>query len=273
MEKIQNSVSKYSLTKNELEEFLETLKERIITNSNFIIEANKVDLKYNKKQIKVKEFLEIIDKYRNNENSLKEDDRKIVIYKGDPYLTLHICLQAFTQRTQVMIIKQNFMYGVNEVIFEIFNQLLDEFKISNLINVITGFSNQIFENIKKDYNEIVVIGDTTIYQKLQKEENNMKFYPYNNIVIYCEENKMKQLQEAIYIYANENFYEIEVLNVENFEAAVKNINKDVTKSIAVLITQNDKNKENFFYDIKNKEVFVNENPFKKDVGKVYNYLK
>ena len=27
------------------------------------------------------------------------------------------------------------------------------------------------------------------------------------------------------------------------------------------------------YDIKNKEVFVNENPFKKDVGKVYNYLK
>ena len=43
--------------------------------------------------------------------------------------------------------------------------------------------------------------------------------------------------------------------------------------MAVLITQNNENREKFFYEIKNKEIFVNENPFKKEVGKIYNYLK
>ena len=51
-------------------------------------------MKHNKKQIKVKELLEIIENYRNSECVLNDDERKIVIYKGDPYLTLHLCLQA-----------------------------------------------------------------------------------------------------------------------------------------------------------------------------------
>ena len=101
----------------------------------------------------------------------------------------------------------------------------------------------------------------------------MRFYPYNNIAVYCEDDKLKQLEEAIFIYANENQYEIEVVGADALEEAIERINKDEFKSIAVLITQSNENRERFFYEIKNKEIFVNENPFKKDVGKVYNYLK
>ena len=106
-----------------------------------------------------------------------------------------------------------------------------------------------------------------------KNEKNIKYYPYHNIALYCDSPELEKLQEAIYIYANENEYELEVVYADTIDEAIEMINMDDTQSIAVLLTKNEKNKEIFFYEIKNKEVFVNENPFKREVGKIYNYLK
>ena len=236
------------------------------------MDANKDDIKHNKKQIKVKELVEIVEKYRRKECILKDDERKIVIYKGDPYLTLHICMQAITQRTKVLLIEENFMLGVNAVLLQIIEKLLKEYNISNLINKFDDFNSKDFGKIKSFYDEVIVIGNTTIYQMLENEDN-VKFYPYNNIALYCDSDELEMLQEAIYVYANENQYETEIIYTENFDEVIELINCDDTKSIAVLLTKDDSKRERFFYDIKNKEIFVNENPFKKEVGKIYNYLK
>lgn len=274
VENFEQNDEKKALTSNRINSFLDKLKEIIRKNKELINEANKIDLSYNKKQIKLKEFESIIESYKNTEIlSEKESKRKIVIYKGDPYLTLHICLQAFIQNTKIVIMNQQFMNGVNSVIFEIFDKLLDEFRVSNLIDSFNEFSVNHYYEIKKYYDETIVIGDSCVYQLLSKTEKNVRFYPYNNIAVYCEDDKLKQLEEAIFIYANENQYEIEVVGADALEEAIEIINKDEFKSIAVLITQSNENRERFFYEIKNKEIFVNENPFKKDVGKVYNYLK
>lgn len=272
MEALKEPASRYTLTNNSLNDFLDKLKELLVENSNLIMDANKTDIKHNKKQIKVKEFIEIIEKYRKKDCVLKDDERKIVIYRGDPYLTLHICLQAVTQRTKVLLFQQNFMLGVNEILLKIINETLEEFKISNLINRIENFSVQSFERVKKFYDEVVIIGDTTTYQMLN-DDNDVKFYPYNNIALYCNSDELEKLQEAIYIYANENEYEIEIIYADDLSEAIELINGDDQKSIAVLLTKTDDDKEKFFYEIKNKEIFVNENPFKKEVGKIYNYLK
>ena len=269
---LKEPVSRYTLTENTLNEFINKLKELIIENSNLIMDANKDDIKHNKKQIKVKELVEIVEKYRRKECILKDDERKIVIYKGDPYLTLHICMQAITQRTKVLLIEENFMLGVNAVILQIIEKLLKEYNISNLINKFDDFKNKDFGKIKNIYDEVIVIGNTTIYQMLENEDN-VKFYPYNNIALYCDSDELEMLQEAIYVYANENQYETEIIYSENFDEVIELINCDDTKSIAVLLTKDDSKRERFFYDIKNKEIFVNENPFKKEVGKIYNYLK
>lgn len=271
---IEQPATRYTLTETELKAFLDRLKEVIIKNKYLINEANKEDLKHSRKQIKIKEFIDIIEKYKQTQGFLtKENERKIVIYKGEPYLTLHIYLQAYTQKTKVMLINQNFMNGVNAILFNIFNQVLAEYNITNLIDNITSFSMQKYLEIKDAYNQTIVIGDSTIYQLLEKSENNIKFFPYNNIAIYCEDEKLEQLEEAIYIYANENQCEIETIYADKLDDVIKIINNDTFKSMAVLITQNNENREKFFYEIKNKEIFVNENPFKKEVGKIYNYLK
>lgn len=272
LENFKEPASRYTLTTNSLNDFLDSLKKLFIENSNLIIDANKIDIKHNKKQIKIQEFISIIEKYRKKDCVLKDDERKIVMYKGDPYLTLHICLQAITQRTKVLLIQQEFMLGVNEILLQIINEALKEYKIFNLIDKMEDFSMKNFEKIKNFYDDIIIIGNTTAYQML-KEENKVEFYPYNNIALYCDSDELEKLQEAIYIYANENEYEIEIIYAEDLDEAIRMINIDDQKSIAVLLTKNDEDKEKFFYEIKNKEIFVNENPFKKEVGKIYNYLK
>lgn len=270
VEEIKKEVSRYALTPKLLNEFLEDFKNVIIKNSNSIMGCNREDVKSYKKQIKIKELLNIIDSYKNSECSLSEDERKIVVYKGDPYLTLHICMQALIRRNKVILLHEEFMLGVNEIIIQLFNNVLKEYKIFNLIDEINKYTIKEVEKIKSYYDEIIVIGDTTSYQLFEDEK--IKFYPYNNLILYCDTDELEKLQEAIYIYANENQYEIELLYEDNIDNVINIINLNDFANIAVLLTKSPKNKEKFEVGIKNKEIYVNDNPFKNEVGKIYNYF-
>ena len=60
----------------------------------------------NELTIKVKELLSIIDSYENSECVMNSDERKIIVYRGDPYITLHLCLQALTLRNKFYLMGQ-----------------------------------------------------------------------------------------------------------------------------------------------------------------------
>ena len=269
---LSEQASRYVLTTRQLNTFLEDLKDLIQLNFKLIINSNKEDVKIYKKQINIEEFINIIDSYKNSECILEEDERKLVLYKGDPYLTLHICIQSLIKRIKVILIHDEFMLGVNEVILAIFNEALKEHNIFNLINSENDYSIKKIKEIEKLVDGIVVIGDTSLYQGLDIEKN-IKFYPYNNIMLYCESEELEELQEAMYIYANENQYEMEILYEENLQDAINIINSDEFVNIAILLTKSDESKINFETLVKNKKVYINSNPFKQEVnGKVYNYL-
>lgn len=273
IESLQEEASRYALTPSLLKEILFELKKKIVAKKDYIINANKEDIKVNKKQIKIKEFLKIIDSYENSECVMNSDERKIVIYKGDPYITLHVCLQALTLRNKILIVQNNFMYGVNEVLIKIIETVLNDFKITNLITHCNDYTTKDIFSFKKMFDEIIVIGDTRLYQQLiDDDEINVKFYPYNNICMFSDDKEFEKLQEAIYIYANENQYEMEILYDEDIEDVIDQINSDDFVDIAILLTKNNYNKELFETLIDNKQVFVNDNPFKQEVGKIYNYL-
>ena len=273
IESLQEEASRYALTPSLLKEILFELKKKIVAKKDYIINANKEDIKVNKKQIKIKEFLKIIDSYENSECVMNSDERKIVIYKGDPYITLHVCLQALTLRNKILIVQNNFMYGVNEVLIKIIETVLNDYKITNLITHCNDYTTKDIFSFKKMFDEIIVIGDTRLYQQLiDDDEINVKFYPYNNICMFSDDKEFEKLQEAIYIYANENQYEMEILYDEDIEDVIDQINSDDFVDIAILLTKNNYNKELFETLIDNKQVFVNDNPFKQEVGKIYNYL-
>ncbi len=269
---LSEQVSRYALTTKQLNIFLEDLKDLIQLNSKLIINCNKEDVKVFKKQIKLEEFIKIIDSYKNSECILEDDERKLVIYKGDPYLTLHICLQALIKRIKVILIHDEFMLGVNEVLLAIFNEALKEHNIFNLVNRESDYSINKIKEIEKLVDGIVVIGDTSVFQGLDIEKN-IKYYPYNNIMLYCENEELEELQEAMYIYANENQYEMEILYEDTLEEAINIINSDEFVNMAILLTKSEESKMDFETLIKDKDVYVNNNPFKQGVnGKIYNYL-
>lgn len=267
----KEEASRYALTSKLLNEILEMLKKSILANSNLIMEANKEDVKKNKRQVKIIDFINIIDSYRKNECILNDDERKIVIYKGDPYLTLNLCLQSLTQRTKLLLMQEQFLLGVNEVLIQIFKKVLQDYKIYNLVDKIQ-YNLDDYNNLKYFFDETIVIGNTTIYQLLEKNQK-ITYYPYNNIGLYCDSDELLKLQEAIYIYANENEYEIEIYYEDDIDKVIEMINYDKMKDIAILLTQNNIHKEKFENEIKNKKIFINENPFKQESNSIYNYLK
>ena len=63
VESLQEEASRYALTPSLLKEILYELKKKIVEKKDLITVANKEDIKINKKQIKIKELLSIIDSY------------------------------------------------------------------------------------------------------------------------------------------------------------------------------------------------------------------
>lgn len=269
---LNEEVSRYALTPRLLNEILEILKKSIIANSNLIMKANKEDVKLNKKQIKIDDFINIIENYKEDECILNDDERKIIIYKGNPYLTLNLCLQALTQRTKVLLMQEGLLTKVNEVLIKIFEKVLEDYKITNLIDKIQ-YSLEEYNEIKNLFDETIVIGNTTIYNLLEKQTDVIKYFPYYNIGLYCDSDDLLKLQEAIYIYANENEYEIEIYYEDDINKVIEMINYDQMKNVAILLTQNNTNKEKFENEIKNKKIVINENPFKNEGSIIYNYLR
>ena len=80
--------------------------------------------------------------------------------------------------------------------------------------------------------------------------------------MYCLDEALEELNRSIYDYASDNFFEVEVLDEEDIEEAIRiiNLKKDC---IAVVLTK-DENLQNVFKEkIKNK-LYINENSFSKE---------
>lgn len=247
-----------------LEKFIINLKE-----SREILEtASKIDIQISRKKIKLDTLVEILDNYKDS--SFKNLNKNFIIYyKGDPYITISLFIQALLNRSKIIIAYDEFMLSTNEILLTIFNKTLKEFNIKNLIRRCKYSKEEIY-NIKELLSaDLIGIGDTTMYQLLEEEG---EFYPYYNIIMYCDNEILEPIKEAIYVYSNENNYELEIIYEENIEEIINYINMVETTNIVVLLSNN-KNTINKFKNKINKKLFVNENPFISNYGKIYDYLK
>ena len=251
---------------------LEDISKSIIDNSSLIINANRDDIKLYKKQIRIKELLRIIEKYKNFGSIHNNLNERIIVYYGDPYLTLNLCIQAILSQTVVYLASNSFMNNVNNAIIQIINSVASKYSNNNLIFRINDDYNinSIIE-LSANNKLVEVIGDTSMYQLLSRNIFTT-FYPYNNITLYCNSTKFEKLKQAIYVYSNENNYEIEIIYEPNIDKAINYINRNNLSNITVLLTENQEVEQKFRLFIKNKEVFINENPFKNENSVICNYF-
>ena len=250
--------------------FISELQEEFENNVDLIKKANNIDVKVFNKIIEIQEIKKILKEYQNKTIVDKTISKKMVVYTGHPYLTINILLQAIISRTQIKILIDEFMLGVNVIIYAIFKKVLNKYQLGSLFEYETTYQIEDLKNNADKYHGIIVIGDTTTMQLLT-ELSNVQFYAHNNILLYSDDDKYEKLQRMIYKYAEENEYEIEIIYDECPKDVISIINADKFVDIVILLSENKATQE-LFCKIENKKIFVNRNPFESKTGTIYNYF-
>ena len=256
---------------NIFEKIKQDIKSEIRDNRQIIQKANSIDNEIVKKHIDIDKLFEIIDSYNLNNNEKKEAKIKAVIYNGNPYITLNLCLQALCNKDIIILYYDDFMLGVNSVLISIIKNVLKEYKLEKILIAKEGAKKEEIEKLGKQISKIIVIGKSNFYQKLKI--NNKKYFPLNNGLLYCDNEKFEELKSAIFKYSMETQEELEFIYEEDIEDLIYMINENEFSNTVIILTENDEIKNKLNNNIFGKKVYINQNPYKNEIIEIYKYLE
>ena len=245
---------------------LNEIKNVFIKDKKLLEEITNIDLKKWRKKIDLDKFIEIVDAYKQGANGSKTSEnvqqikyieKMVVSFYGNPYVTLNMCIQEIIYQKQLLLETGEFMLATNEFIVKMINQILEENHLQKLLIHCIELLDK--KSIIEKEIKTIIIG---AIQKKAEYLGKYKYVPYNEYILYCLDEELEELNRSIYDYASDNFFEVEVLDEEDIEEAIRiiNLKKDC---IAVILTK-DRNLQNVFKEkIKNK-LYINENPFSKE---------
>ena len=242
------------------------IKDAFIANKNKLFQANKIDNSNHNYQFDLDRFLNIIDQYKEYDCDISMQGQ-IVVYTGNPELTIELLLQSLIKHKRVLLIYNGYMQSLNTTIFSIFNSVLNRYGINNLIYYISKYSSQLTYELNLLKEEIIVIGDSLMEQLL----NNNKFYTYRNYVLYCDDDQFDKLKEYIFYYTSQAEYELEIIYGDNIDDVIEEVNYSVA-DIFILLTSNDQVKDKVKKEVKNKNIYINKNPFKETDNSIKVYI-
>ena len=233
----------------------EKIEKLIKENEELIKKANELDNKIYKQKIEINELIKIINSYKNK---IKENkyEKNIIVYAGDPYLTLTQILDSIFFNNKILLIYDEYMYATNDLIIKLFNEYLLGNKKEKYIESISQITPEIITALNMINITIDVYGDTSINQELI----NTDFHPYKNYIFYSDGEKYEKLKEVIFAYAEEMNYEIEIIYEENIYAVINVVNNSEADSFIVLSDNEEKNKI-INELVENKKIYINKNPF------------
>lgn len=260
--------SKNSFTKNDLNKVLNNIKTKLLENKEIILKLEQIDKQNfkNADKIDINKIISILEKYKEKSSIQSKINKNIILsYYGDPYLTIELCIQSIICNNKIILAIEDFMLGVNTILIEIVKQVLKERKINNTLFIVNLIKHQEIKQNINNINKIICIGNKNIYNYYKKENiPNIEFYPYKNILLYCDTEELQELQKSIYKYGTVNNIEIEVIEIgENtLNKNIQNINKYAKTDTIVVLTKNKNTIDEFKQKVKNSKIYINENPFK-----------
>lgn len=253
---IENRIGKV-----EIQIFCNKLIQEIKDNEKNIIEVNKIDRKYYDKLVDIDDCIKIIESYKNKK---QEDMNKniLCIYNGNPEITLKLCLESVLLKNNFIMNIQDFMVGVNKIIVELVNKVLESFNTKLYLFNLLSFND--IKLLEENLDKILCIGNTNEFIKLsQNGLYKLDFYPYKSLEIYCENDELEELQKMIYEYSMTNQYEVEVYTKDNIDNIIGQINEFGNGFCSVLLSKNEDHIKKFKKDVQSEIVCVNENPYNK----------
>lgn len=246
----------YNIDNNNLANIFLKIKTEIQQSRKTLKELLEIDYKYYKTIINLEEFENILDKFKNEESEKKIEQKVIIEYNGNPYITLNLCILAILTNITIILNYDDFMQGTNTFITKIVNNILNQFNINKLV--------YLKEN-KENADKIICIDDINKYNEyLRQGSKNVKFYSLNYIDFYSDSDEFENITELIYKYAENNQIYIESYSELDAIEAAKMIKSGFGKEV-VLLTTNEDTKKIFEKEISNKKIHINKNPFKQEI--------
>ncbi len=273
-------------------EILYVFKEEINKNQQILLQANKIDNKNNNGYLidfdVTNKILTRIEKeqifYRQVILSQKDEDKKIiygkeifdqgnviVINDGNTYAIIEMIARNILAANTTIFVNDGYMYGVNNLIIELIQAILEKNNISkNLIQMCITTN---YEKVLSNYANIdliVCIGNQNLQREvLNKSKNKIILSGYENFELYIEDtanldfiNKIIKTQLNIDIYINKSInLDIEnAIYVDNIDEAISKINYTSARYSSAIFTNSKENAIKFIQNIKSSTTTINTSP-------------
>lgn len=284
-------VDKKNLSDN-IKPILKNIKISIKDNQDILLQANKIDTKNNNAFQLSFDIIDNIFKRVEKENIfykdvtlLQKDDNKKIIYgkqimdygnvviitDGNPYLSLEMILRNIMAGNTIMLVNNGFMYGTNNLIVNIVQSILENYKVSK--NLIQLFITDDYKEVLNNYANIdlvVCIGNHELQRLIIRESKNKVITSgYENFDLYIEDTKhLDFLNKIINTGLNVNLYINKDTNldydtaiiVSDIDEAIAQINYNGSRYSSAIFTSSNFNASKFIREVKSSIVTVNTSP-------------
>ena len=160
------------------------------------------------------------------------------------------------------------MVGINTFIVKIFNVILERHKIIPLIKIYNMVKTEEIKQIQNYLSNVICVGNSQNYYNYKNNNiENLKYIPFKNMIIYCENEEYEKLQFELFKFGVFNKIEIEVC--EDIAEFIETIDVDKTIENIVCLTNNKNTVKYIQEKIENKKIFINQNPFKDERFKIH----
>jgi len=249
---------------------IDKFKKEIIKNKDIISEMYNIDKSKSIQTIEVSKIIDLLNSYKNEK--IRNNTKKDIImasYYGTPYITINLCMQALFQRKAIILVTEDKMLAINKILTTIFNTILEEHKIVELVKLYNLPSVEEIKNISNNVETVICIGNSNTYQFYRKSKiDNLKYIPFKNMAIYCENEKYQELQYELYKYAIANNIEVEIYDNIELDEFMECMELDKTIEEVVVFTHSEESKKILEKGLLEKKVFINNNPFKNENFKI-----
>ena len=268
MNVIEN-INDYKISQDIFYKICKELIGELNTNRASFEKIKELDYEYNKVNLNIDRFIEIIKKFSEKKvKKIEKTNNNIIIHSGHPYVSLNILLQGLINSQVVNLIIEDMFVGINKFIFKILTDVLSEYKMKNIISLNVYKKKDDFKNISSNIDKIICIGSRNNIYNTCKKFVNMDFIPFNELFIFFENDELYELARDVFDYCNELGVEAEILENMNIDNAIDLINRLGDIYCSVILTKNIVNKEIFIDNVNSRFAFANENPFKENLFEV-----
>ena len=250
---------KYNINSNNLSQVFLNIEKELKDREIEIEERLAIDFKYSKMKVSLEMLEKVVNTLKDEKLDINQEQKGLIRYNGNPCITLNLCILAILTKTIIILDFNNYMIGINKLIIEMINEQLYKYKTDELIFFIE-------ENKQvKELNKIICIDDINKYNSyLRQGITNAKFYSYEYIDFYYDNEELEDLIKMVYQYAESEQIPIESYSELDLDNAVKMIQNGIGAKI-LLLTNSNETKKIFRNNIKNKKIYINKMPFEKEI--------